>query len=273
MPPVQERRDAPAGDGAEDSDANRRDAAEAPPVAGVTQPPVALTTWYYALTGPADFAGVPLAPARALLARPMNAPAAGVPVEWRDPAGQLTLLAVGLVLQLGRPIYLERCSVARLALTRRSRPLPTPSRLADPVWHALAVRLVDDADIGAQQMLPIRGLVSHPPRGARGAPSMPRPRRLGATARHSTADLALLAAILAASAERSVMLDDVVQLLGSDSPEMFAQGRVLHLLAGRQPYVIWDLRTASILPPEHPLQLTPAVDLPATQGRRRLHSG
>lgn len=152
--------------------------------------------------------------------------------------GQITLLAVGLVLQLGRPIYVARCSVARIALTPRGRARSAPPGLKDPTWRALAERVVDDAGVGAQQMLPIRGARPRPPRGFRGVPAMPRRRRLGAVARHSMVDIGILAAILAASAESSVMLDDVVQLLGAESPEMFALGRVLHLVAGQQPYVL-----------------------------------
>ena len=77
-----------------------------------------------------------------------------------------------------------------------------------------------------------------------------------------------LAVLLAASARRSVPMDDVAQLLRIESPEMFYRARLPHLLEGRQPYLLWDLRAASFHPPGQPLQLAPSAELSLTQGRR-----
>src|ERR1700754_8937 len=65
-----------------------------------------------------------------------------VPAEWRDENLGLTLVGIGLVNCMGRPIYVERCSVSfhRLGITRPD----AQARIID--FELIADRLSRDAE-------------------------------------------------------------------------------------------------------------------------------
>src|SRR4051812_34062438 len=84
-------------------------------------PSLGLASWFYALAADGKIWPVPRPVATRVLARKTLHVPRGLPEEWKDRRGGLTLFGTGLVLQDGRPIYIERASVSFHALPRMRR--------------------------------------------------------------------------------------------------------------------------------------------------------
>jgi hypothetical protein len=71
-----------------------------------------MTTWFCAAARHGSLPEVKYETGRRLLARASSHVAGRIPDEWRDSNGSLTLVGVGLVLQMGHPAYMDRCAVS-----------------------------------------------------------------------------------------------------------------------------------------------------------------
>ncbi len=104
-----------------------------------------LTSWFYAAARESVFHRVPYREARRLLAYGTAEARVNVPASWRDRNGGLTLVGIGLVLQMGRAVYVDRCAVSFHALPGMKRFEVVPETVVD--FEGLAARLL--VDVGA----------------------------------------------------------------------------------------------------------------------------
>lgn len=203
-------------------------------------PPAAITEWYYAAAAGGTFPRLPTRTAEALLrwqgpARPRLSAA------MLDDHGGVTLLGVVLVLQMGRPVYVERC-------VRSAHASGGPHRRRDPAVAAAAHvgTWLDFAVVLAEE-----------------------------TGASDTAGdgVAGLAAFLAATRDR-VLPADVQQLL-HETREVLRNDWLAVLRAGRQSAPLWDLRAMRLHPACTPLALSAgaAAWAPTRKGQVGTYTG
>lgn len=103
-----------------------------------------LTTWFYVAACDSSFVPVAYRIGRRLLASGTTDAEVHIPAHWRDRNGGLTLIGIGLVLQMGRATYVDRCSISFHALPHMRRYDVVPETVVD--FEGLATRLLTDAD-------------------------------------------------------------------------------------------------------------------------------
>jgi hypothetical protein len=108
----------------------------------MSKAPIAgLTTWFYAATSDSSFPLIRYRTGRNILEFGAASSRRLIPRSWRDANGGLTLVGIGLVLQMGHAAYVDRCSLSFHAFD--ATPIDAKPVAVD--FEGLALRLLVDA--------------------------------------------------------------------------------------------------------------------------------
>jgi hypothetical protein len=173
----------------------------------------AITTWFYAAAADGTLYAVKYGTGSRFLKG--SEPRPRVLPDWRDINGGLTLIAVGFVLQMGKPAYLDRWAVSHHWLPT----LRTPAdecREPHVDLEVLAGRLLADAAPGIDRVTEFAGFLQ--------------------------------------LSQRAVVVEDLYGWM-QEGRASLDQFWARFLVEGRQSYSLWNIRTGAVHPPHTPLVL------------------
>lgn len=183
------------------------------------RPPAALRTWFYIASADGAFHAVSYETGKHILTHGPGNRRPLIARSWRDVHGGVTLIGVGLVVQMGRPIYIDRCVVSCHGFGAT----------------AAKAELVNEASVDFEALAG----------------------RLAVDTRGLQANIRELTAFLAGQGTR-VLLEDLHVWMQEARPHL-ENVWLEHLVAGRQGYPLWDVREGWIHPPQQPIKPDPRV--------------
>lgn len=117
------------------------------------EPAAGLTTWFYAAAADGSFPAIDYRVGRRIVASGAMNRSPRIPVAWLDANAGLTLIGIGLVLQVARPVYIDRCSISFHATPRTRKLVTVPEDLVDYEGLALRLRLDSGAPARSRHVL------------------------------------------------------------------------------------------------------------------------